>query len=110
VRISISYTRCLLFRWREEEEKEKQEEEEEKRKKIKEAFTTPLETHFKKLNGYLRKKIICKYIFLRRVLYRPGIEPRASTVEDELYERYINSYLEHLNMAPDMALPSTCVT
>ena len=52
-----------MFRWREEEEKEKQEKEEEKRKKIKETFTTPLETHLKKLNGYLRKIIICKYIF-----------------------------------------------
>ncbi len=61
--ISISYTRCLLFRWREEEEKEKQEEEEEKRKKIKETFTTPLETHFKKFKRLSKKNIICKYIF-----------------------------------------------
>ncbi len=55
----------MVFRWWKEEEKEKQEEEEEKRKKIKETFTTPLKTHFKKLNGYLRKTIICKYIIFK---------------------------------------------
>ncbi len=57
-----------MFRWGEEEEKEKQEKEEEKRKKIKETFTTLLETHFSKLNVYLRKKLYANTYFLKEDL------------------------------------------
>jgi hypothetical protein len=66
--IGVPYARCLLFRWREKEEKEKQEEEEEKRKKIKETFTTPLETHLKELNGYLRKNLYANTFFLKKII------------------------------------------